>query len=430
MRVKVFVSLSFLNLLRKTILMSNYRSGFRGGQNSNSNSRKSFSGRRWGSGGNRGRRFWSGGGSRGPSLNPMMFVMKAKNVQVDIYQAEHSFSDFDLVDQLKRNIADRGYVRPTAIQDQAIKPLLAGKDLVGLADTGSGKTAAFLLPLINKSVQNDDEKVLIVAPTRELAMQIRDELNLFIECMNLYCVLCIGGASMYGQKDGLRKNPNFVIGTPGRILDLEKRKLLNLHTFNNVVLDEVDRMMDMGFIKDVREITAKLPKERQSLFFSATIPQKTRSLMDEFLNNPVTVSVKTGSTAQNVDQDIVKVNGRNKVELLHELLIQEGFDKVLVFGRTKWGINKLESALRDRGFKAAAIHGNKTQGQRQRALQLLRQNRIQVLLATDVASRGLDIDDVTHVINYDVPTTYDDYVHRIGRTGRAGKKGVALTIVD
>jgi len=192
----------------------------------------------------------------------------------------------------------------------------------------------------------------------------------------------------------------------------------------------VDRMLDMGFIHDIRHLVSLLPQKRQSLFFSATLPRETEKVMNEFLTNPVTVSVKTGATPRNVDQDIIRTRGKNKLDILHQLLTNEEFKKVLVFGRTKWGVNKLATSLTARGFRAAAIHGNKSQAQRLRAVKMLRDNKVQVLLATDVASRGLDIEDITHVINYDVPGSYNDYVHRIGRTGRVGKKGVALTFVD
>jgi len=362
-------------------------------------------------------------------LDPQLFIKKAETVMAKEYKAQNKFSEFDLVDQLTKNIVSRGYVEPTAIQDQAIKPMLEGRDLVGIADTGSGKTAAFLIPLINKILLNQQEKGLIVTPTRELAKQIKDELMLFTQGMSIKSVLCIGGVPIRRQIQYLSRRHSLVIGTPGRIKDLSQRRRLKLEEYTNVVLDEVDRMLDMGFIRDVKEIIMKLAKNRQSLFFSATIPEKTRELMRAFLTDPVAVSVKTGPTARNVDQDIVRIQGKNKVELLHDLLIKKEFRKVLVFGRTKWGVNKLERALVARGFKVAAIHGNKSQGQRQRALQELKSDKIQVLLATDVASRGLDIDNITHVINYDPPETYDDYVHRIGRTGRVGKRGVALTFV-
>lgn len=368
-------------------------------------------------------------GSRS-TINPMMLVKKAENVVEEKYVPQNRFSDFVLIEQLRRNIDNRGYVNPTPIQDKTIKPLLEGKDLVGIANTGTGKTAAFLIPLINKVARDSREKVLIVVPTRELAIQIENELQLFVKNIGINSVLCIGGASMGRQVEGLRRRHGFVIGTPGRIKDLDQRRILRMGEYTNVVLDEVDRMLDMGFINDVREIILKLSKTRQSLFFSATIPNKTRELMDVFLTNPVTISVKTGPTAKNIDQDIIRTAGKNKTEILHQLLIKKGFDKVLVFGRTKWGVNKLEKMLLDRGFKVAAIHGNKSQGQRQRALRQLRADEVQVLLATDVASRGLDIEGVTHVINYDMPGSYEDYVHRIGRTGRVDKKGVALTFVD
>ena len=368
--------------------------------------------------------------NKGASLNPLMFVKRAVDVVETEYVSKNSFSDFPLDEAVKKNVMARGYNTPTAVQDQAILPILEGKDLVGIANTGTGKTAAFLLPLITKVSRDRNQKVLIVAPTRELALQIQDEFKLFSLGMRIFSTLCIGGTSINTQIRDLSRRPNFVIGTPGRIKDLEKRRYLHLNQYQNVVLDEVDRMLDMGFIHDVRHIISFLPKNRQSLFFSATIPEETKVIMQDFLQNPVTVSVKTGATAQNVDQDIIRINGKSKIEILHDLLIKEEFKKVLVFGRTKWGVNKLETNLTKRGFKAVAIHGNKSQGQRVRALRMLKNNEVQILLATDVASRGIDIEDITHVINYDVPGTYDDYVHRIGRTGRVGKKGIALTFVD
>lgn len=208
------------------------------------------------------------------------------------------------------------------------------------------------------------------------------------------------------------------------------RGKLNLANYNNIVLDEVDRMLDMGFIHDMKFIISHLPGHRQSLFFSATFPSQVVPIAQTLLNNPVTASVKSRETAQNIDQEVIKIQGRNKIDVLHNLLAEDGFDKVLVFGRTKWGIEKLSKTLQMRGFKASAIHGNKNQNQRQRALDQFKKQEIQVLLATDVASRGLDIDDVTHVINYDAPMSYEDYVHRIGRTGRADKKGKAITFVE
>lgn len=346
------------------------------------------------------------------------------------YIAVNSFANFEISNNLKNNIIEKGYTTPTQIQDQTILPIIEGRDVIGIANTGTGKTAAFLIPLIDKAMKNFNEKVLIVTPTRELAFQINEELIAFSKGLNISSVLSIGGSSMGRQVERLRRNPQFVIGTPGRIKDHIQRKSLNLSNFRNVVLDEVDRMVDIGFIKDIKFIVSLLPSPRQSLFFSATVDQKTREVLGAFVKDPVTVSVKTTETSENVNQDIIKVKQGQKVDQLHDLLTQEGYDRVMIFGRTKHGIEKLTKMLMVRGFRAASIHGNKSQGQRQRALDEFKKGQVQLLLATDVASRGIDIDDVSHVINYDVPATYDDYVHRIGRTGRAGKTGFAVTFVD
>jgi superfamily II DNA/RNA helicase len=301
---------------------------------------------------------------------------------------------------------------------------------VGIANTGTGKTAAFLIPLLNKLMHDRGQKILIVAPTRELAVQIQDECSLFTVGLNLYSVLCIGGVSMFQQKQGLKRNPQIVIGTPGRLKDLKNQGKLNIASFNNIVLDEVDRMLDMGFLPDVRFIISHLPKIRQSLFFSATVSPEIQKLIQGFSHNPVTFSVKAQETSSFVDQDVVKLNGRDKIQVLDDLLRQEGVDKVIIFGRTKWGIEKLARILEKKGHFVVALHGNKNQNQRQKALDMFKSNKAHVLLATDIASRGIDVDDVTHVINYDLPESYDDYVHRIGRTGRSNKKGIALSFVD
>lgn len=270
-----------------------------------------------------------------------------------------------------------------------------------------------------------------MAPTRELAMQIKDEFKFFAKGTDLEALICIGGANLHRQEANLRHNPHFVIGTPGRLKDLVQRKKLNLNLFQNIVLDETDRMVDIGFIHDIKYLISLLPKKRQSLFFSATVDGKTKEILQNFVTDPITVSVKTQETAGTIEQNIIKVSDRNqKLDTLHNLLAENGFDKVLIFGRTKWGIEKLSKSLIERGFRAASIHGNKSQGQRQRALEGFKNGQINILLATDVASRGLDIENVTHVINYDEPASYEDYVHRIGRTGRAGKRGIALTFVE
>ncbi len=385
----------------------------------------------------RGRPF--NGGSRGrkqpAKLDPRFYINKAVSQPVDTTPQEEitvTFADFALEDIIKRNIRDHGYITPTPIQAKSIPVILEGKDVIGIANTGTGKTAAFLLPLINKVWLDPRQRVLIVTPTRELALQIVEEFLDFSHGTRLNAVLCIGGANLSMQEKKLReRQPQFVIGTPGRLKDLIERRTLNLGQFHNIVLDEVDRMVDIGFIKDIQYLISLLPPTRHSLFFSATITDNVRSILNQFVHSPVTISVKTRETNSSIDQDIIHVpDSSKKVEILHDLLIQDGFEKVLVFGRTKWGIEKLTKMLLERGFKAASIHGNKSQNQRQRALEQFKHNQLQVLLATDVASRGLDIEDVTHVINYDEPASYEDYVHRIGRTGRANKKGFALTFVE
>lgn len=359
------------------------------------------------------------------------FINKASYaVENDAYTPTNLFETFGISESLKMNIKSRGYKEPTPIQDQAIPPILLGKDVIGLAGTGTGKTGAFLIPIIEKINQDSGKKALIIAPTRELAQQINDELYILAHGLNINSALLIGGAGIASQINSLRNKAKIVIATPGRLKDVLYKGDINFDEFNIFVLDEVDRMVDIGFIKDIEFFVSILPKERQSLFFSATITTKIEEVISKFVSEPVKIAVKKRPTSENVEQDVVKIRQHSqKIEHLHDLLIKDGFDKVLVFGRTKHGIEKLNRELNRRGFKVDSIHGNKSQGQRQRALDSFRNNQIQILLATDVASRGLDIDNVTHVINYDLPPTYEDYIHRIGRTGRADKKGIALTFV-
>ncbi len=347
------------------------------------------------------------------------------------YIPTNKFEDFKISPQVLENIRLKGYTTPTPIQDQIMAQIIEGRDVIGIANTGTGKTAAFLIPLVDKVFRNKLERVLIIAPTHELVVQIEDELRGFARGLGIYSVLCIGGVSMGKQISNLRQNPHFVIGTPGRLKDLIETRILQLSKFHNVVLDEADRMVDIGFIKDIKFFISLMPVNRQSLFFSATISGKVKEILQTFVKNPITVSVKKQETAENIEQEIIRVQkGINKVDVLHNLLRQGGFDKVLIFGRTKWGVQKLTEELVRRGFKAGAIHGNKRQNQRQKVLDEFKNNEIQILLATDVASRGLDIPDVSHVINYDMPESYEVYVHRIGRTGRADKKGIALTFIE
>ncbi len=372
----------------------------------------------------------SGNRIRYMSVDPQMLVKKAEPQIKRDYVAKHTFADFKLHSIIEKNIAAKGYKNPSPIQDQVIDVILQGRDVIGLASTGTGKTAAFLLPIIQKIVNDPSQKAIIVTPTRELALQIMDEARTFSQGTRCYSTLVIGGVPIGRQIRDLRRNPQIVVGTPGRIKDLTERRALYLDQYRTIVLDEVDRMLDMGFINDISHIISFLPKQRHSLFFSATMTGKAKTVAERFLSNPITVEVASQKASTNVDQDIVRIAGQNKVDLLHDLLIKPGFDKVLVFGRTKHGMERLYKELRNRGFETATIHGNKSQSQRQRALDAFKNNRIRILLATDVASRGIDIDNVSHVINYELPETYDDYIHRIGRTGRADKTGVALTFVD
>ena len=360
-----------------------------------------------------------------------MYVNKSVDVPDQAQEPiTHRFEDFVLSPIVLERVVARGYVTPTPIQDKAIPIVMTGRDVIGIADTGTGKTAAFLLPLLDKMLKDRLQKALIVVPTRELAVQIDDELKAFSRGMNIHSALCLGGSGYGTQLNALRRNPQFVIGTPGRLKDHVGQRSLRLHDFNNLVLDEADRMVDMGFINDVRELISKLPQVRQSLFFSATISPEVRALIQSFTTNPETISVKKRETSQNVDQDIVRFTDTfHKMTLLHNILLQEDAKKVLIFGRTKHGVQKLNDALMERGFGTASIHGNKSQSQRQRALKDFKENRVEILVATDVAARCLDIPDVSHVINFDTPENYADYIHRIGRTGRINKAGKALTFV-
>jgi ATP-dependent RNA helicase RhlE len=380
-------------------------------------------------GGNRNRGGRGGGFSK--YIDVSKFVNKAVITEkTEHFTPDHAFTDFLIDNRLKTNIATKGYFVPTPIQDKIIPHIIRGSDVVGIANTGTGKTAAFLIPLINKTLANPSEKVMIIVPTRELAQQIEEEFKAFTKHLALWSVCCVGGASIVPQLKALARQNNFVIGTPGRLRDLIERNRIRLAEFATVVLDEADRMLDMGFITDIKFMMAGMPKKRHTLFFSATMSPEINALIKHFLTDPVSISVKTADTAQSVDQDIVRVPvGKNKLDVLQDLLKSPGFTKVLVFGKTKHGVQRLAEDLVKRGISSEAIHGNKSQGQRMRALRSFKEHSVKVLVATDVAARGLDISGITHVINYDIPATYDDYVHRIGRTGRAGKKGMALTFV-
>ncbi|KKT36279.1 MAG: DEAD/DEAH RNA helicase [Candidatus Collierbacteria bacterium GW2011_GWA1_44_12] len=366
------------------------------------------------------------------NLDPRLFIKPATPAEAAEVNIENSFQDLGLHGKLLENLIQKGFTQPTPIQDKALIPALNGSDVLGLADTGTGKTAAFVLPILQKMIANDNQTALIIAPTRELAVQIRDEIRSLSTGLPIYTCILIGGSDIRRQIEDLRRRPHIYIGTPGRLKDLYNRRALNLGSTATVVLDEVDRMLDMGFINDITTLLSFVPKVRQTLLFSATIDNRVEGIAMQFMNNPVKISVKTGPSSHNVEQNIIRTSGYKdqKMDVLTDLLSKEEFKKVLIFGRTKYGVEEISVSLQKRGFSADAIHGNKRQNQRENVLRKFKTDQLKVLVATDVAARGIDVKDITHVINFDQPGSYDDYVHRIGRTGRAGKTGFALTFVD
>lgn len=363
-------------------------------------------------------------------IDPAKFVKVANFTKQEEYMPLHKFKDFAVNEKLMANLTAKGYDIPTPIQDQTIPLGLDGRDVIGIANTGTGKTAAFAIPVLNKLMSTPGAKALIVAPTRELAQQIETEFRALAKGSGLFGTVLIGGANIGPQLRDLRSNPQIVIGTPGRIKDHLERKTLQLEGFKFVVLDEVDRMLDMGFVTDVRKILSFLHQDRQSFFFSATLDTRVSGLIQSFAKDPVTVSLKTAEGTDNVHQDIVRYGANaEKMDKLHDALMTEGV-KAIVFDDTQRAVERLSRDLVARGFSADAIHGGKSQGQRQRALSRFKGNEIKILVATDVAARGIDIVDITHVINFSTPKSYEDYIHRIGRAGRAGRTGYALTFVE
>ena len=368
---------------------------------------------------------------RGQFIDPSRFIKKANPAESSNYVAQHSFNDFAIHPLIKSNIAIMGYLKPSEIQDKSIPLGLTGHDIVGVANTGTGKTAAFAVPILNKLMHDRTTQALIITPTRELALQIAEQCKLLARNSGLSDALLIGGLPLARQVTALKNHANIIIGTPGRIKDHLRQGTLNLGDCSMTVLDEVDRMLDMGFIKDVRSILDLLPAQRQSFFFSATVGGEVRTLIQSFTKDPLVINVKAGETSDNVHQDIVKYSSKpERIDKLHDILISEPVKKTLIFGETKYGVERLSRELKTRGFKADALHGNKTQGQRRRALDSFRNNGIDILVATDVAARGIDVVDITHVINFDVPHTYNDYIHRVGRAGRANNTGYALTFIE
>lgn len=370
------------------------------------------------------------GGRKNPTFNPSQYINKNPvDVSEVVYTPKHSFSDFGLHADMVSVITGLGITAPSPIQDQTIPLARAGKDVIGLAETGTGKTAAFLLPLIQKTIENNQGQTLILTPTRELALQVEAEFKKFSAPFRLFVTTCVGGTSIRPQIMRLKKHNHFVIGTPGRIIDLIERGSLRTDRIKNVVLDEADRMLDMGFIHDMRTILGKVSKDRQTLFFSATMTKDAEKLVNDFMKDPVTVSVKKRDITNSVAQDVVPYDHAHKFDTLLALLSKDEFSRVIIFGAMKHSVERLSNELSQNGVKAESIHGNKSHGQRQRSLNAFKSGNARVLVATDVAARGIHVDNVSHVINYDLPNTFEDYVHRIGRTGRGSKRGQALTFV-
>jgi superfamily II DNA/RNA helicase len=352
------------------------------------------------------------------------------DVVEELYMPKHRFQDFNLEKLLLGAIINAKLQTPTPIQDQIIPHILEGKDVVGLANTGTGKTAAFLIPLINLTLKEYSRQTLILTPTRELAIQIEQELRKLSTGMKIYSSICVGGTNIRPQIQSLKGKNHFIVGTPGRVQDLIDRRVLRPALISTVVLDEADRMLDMGFINEMKKIMKDIPAKHETLFFSATMSKNIEGLIHDFLRDPVIVSVKKKDITSNIAQDVVHYGQKEKFAVLVDLLKQKNeYVRVLLFGAMKHSVEKLGKQLNVAGIAAESIHGNKSHPQRQRALKRFKDGHVQVLVATDVASRGIHVDNISHVINYDLPSTYEDYVHRIGRTGRGTMNGKALTFV-
>jgi ATP-dependent RNA helicase RhlE len=346
-----------------------------------------------------------------------------------------TFNELNLIQPILQSLQDEGYQSPTPIQQQAIPHILAGRDVIGCAQTGTGKTAAFAIPILqlfsNKIQAHRKIRSLIVTPTRELAIQIEENFATYGKHLNLKHTAIFGGVSQFNQTNILKRGVDILIATPGRLLDLIQQGLADISGIEIFVLDEADRMLDMGFIHDVKRIVKLLPQKRQTLLFSATLPEAIRSLSNSLLHQPVEVKVTpVSSTAKSVSQSVYFVEKQNKTDLLVHILQDSSISRSLVFTRTKHGADKLVKQLSKTGIEAAAIHGNKSQNARQKALSDFKNNHVRVLIATDIAARGLDIDELPHVVNYEMPNVPETYVHRIGRTGRAGLSGTAVSFCD
>ena len=365
---------------------------------------------------------------------------KNKPLQYNQIDSGLNFADLDLDSKILQAVRDSGYEAPTPIQAQAIPIILNGKDILGCAQTGTGKTAAFALPILQRlvSIKNNNNmktkrniSVLVVAPTRELAIQIKDSFNIYGKYTGLRNTVVYGGVGQNPQVKKLQQGVDILIATPGRLLDLIRQGHINLGYVNFVVLDEGDRMLDMGFIKDIRTIINYIPKNRQTLLFSATIPPEVKKLANSILNTPIRIDISPEQpTLESLKQSVFLISKNKKQALLEKLLFDKSIKRALVFMRTKHGANRVVKILKRKGIRTDAIHGNKSQTARQNALQSFRTGAIRVLVATDVASRGIDVDEISHVIQFDLPNEAETYLHRIGRTARAGAGGIAYAFCE
>ncbi|MBN1990706.1 MAG: DEAD/DEAH box helicase [Bacteroidales bacterium] len=369
----------------------------------------------------------------GKLLNPNTFVKKAVEATVVKYASTRTISELPVDSLIIKNLQSKGYATPTEIQDKTIDAILDGRNVLGLAQTGTGKTGAFLIPLVHNLLEQKPMfQILIVSPTRELAMQIDSEFKSITRGVNLSSACLIGGTSVYRDLQTLKRPSHVIIGTPGRLADMVRQRALNLNKFTTLVLDEFDRLLDMGFMHEIERIVEGMVNREQTILFSATEEKGQRQFINSILENPFEVRVHSGSlSADTVDQDIVRVkDGESKMDVLLNMVRDESFEKVLVFAETKRWVSRICKDLKRAGIKADEIHGDKSQNYRIKALDSFKKKRIQVLVATDVAARGLDISNVSHVINYQQPKDLDSYIHRIGRTGRAGAMGKAYTFIN
>lgn len=364
--------------------------------------------------------------------NPLALIKKATPIKENKFVSKVTFDDLELHYRLKNNIKAKGYTRPTKIQEKSIHHLINQKNLIGIAATGTGKTGAFLIPIIHQMLVNKNTTALVVVPTRELAQQVQDEFRSLTTGLGLYASCFIGGTNI--NKDVLiaKKKNHFTVATPGRLKDLMSRNALSLKKTSILVLDEFDRMLDMGFINDVRKISSAMSNRKQTILFSATIEKSQEKLIKEFISAPIQINVSSGlHSSNNVHQDIIKVSdSENKFDVLLNLLKKEAFEKVILFAETKRTADKISNKLRGSGLLSDTIHGGKSQNYRSKVIKLFKSGQTNILVATDIAARGIDVDNVSHVINYQLPMTMDSYIHRIGRTGRAGKIGKAYTFIN